>query len=341
MTLSNRSILRARQIPEVKLSASRLVFASSVFFLGISLLIWNEMKAVEVNKIITSVIEDIHKINDIGSVNKRYDGKLVYLYGFIEVEEPLTEPEYGLSVPAVILKRRVQMYQWVEKKEESTEFPVSSYVYISPNVKIGAFTLSNELKNKFRDFTLITSDERPERHDIKMHAGLYYHTLDVWDPKVGDIRLQFSYAGNTGDAVSIIATQTGRTLGGNHLLLLEKGKISPEEMITKEHNWNMWLIRLYRTCGWVCLYMASSFFKSLFYYIALKYKTIYIFLTMDRRISSCTSVSSVLMAFIICGVWLFYKPWIGVIMLLTFITPFVWCATFREVKDNSNTYKKI
>ncbi|XP_014271660.1 transmembrane protein 43 homolog isoform X3 [Halyomorpha halys] len=337
------------------------------------------MKAVEVNKIITSVIEDIHKINDIGSVNKRYDGKLVYLYGFIEVEEPLTEPEYGLSVPAVILKRRVQMYQWVEKKEESTlvssnsvpfeiyhyetewrdklvdsskfhsrnshdnpkEFPVSSYVYISPNVKIGAFTLSNELKNKFRDFTLITSDERPERHDIKMHAGLYYHTLDVWDPKVGDIRLQFSYAGNTGDAVSIIATQTGRTLGGNHLLLLEKGKISPEEMITKEHNWNMWLIRLYRTCGWVCLYMASSFFKSLFYYIALKYKTIYIFLTMDRRISSCTSVSSVLMAFIICGVWLFYKPWIGVIMLLTFITPFVWCATFREVKDNSNTYKKI
>lgn len=62
---------------------------------------------------------------------------------------------------------------------------------------------------------------------------------------------------------------------------------------------------------------------------------------MDRRISSCTSVSSVLMAFIICGVWLFYKPWIGVIMLLTFITPFVWCAMFREVKDNSNTYKKI
>ena len=55
-------------------------------------------------------------------------------------------------------------------------------------------------------------------------------------------------------------------MGGDGLLLLEKGKSSAEEMISNEHNWNMWLIRLYRTCGWICLYMASSFFKSIFYH---------------------------------------------------------------------------
>ena len=34
-----------------------------------------------------------------------------------------------------------------------------------------------------------------------MHAGLYFHAKDVWESDVGDIRVQFSYAGREGEQV--------------------------------------------------------------------------------------------------------------------------------------------
>lgn len=88
----------------------------------------------------------------------------------------------------------------------SRSFPVESGVSVSETVKLGAFSLSRELKDKFNTFILLTSDQRPDRRDIKMHSGLYYHSFDVWNPEVGDTRVQLSYAGASDDAVIPNAT---------------------------------------------------------------------------------------------------------------------------------------
>ncbi len=96
-------------------------------------------------------------------------------------------------------------------------------------MKIGDFLLGRDLREKFSDFTLFTSDERPSDPSIKMHAGLYFHADNVWEPQVGDVRIQFSYAGRDGDKVTIVGRQSGReirpyqTESGDELLLLHYG----------------------------------------------------------------------------------------------------------------------
>lgn len=79
---------------------------------------------------------------------------------------------------------------------------MKTHIYVSQNVRVGHITIGEHLKQKFSDYVEVTSDERPERKDIKLHLGIYYHCDDVWNPKVGDIRVQFYYSGLAGELVS-------------------------------------------------------------------------------------------------------------------------------------------
>ena len=84
------------------------------------------------------------------------------------------------------------------------EFPIKNRVQTANHVLIGNYELGEEAKSKIDNYIEITSDTRPEDPSIKLHSGLYYHCNDVFNPEIGDIRLQFLTAGIEGNFVRIL-----------------------------------------------------------------------------------------------------------------------------------------
>lgn len=60
-----------------------------------------------------------------------------------------------------------------------------------------------DVKRKVTDYYEIWSDSRPERSDIKLHSGFYYHGDSPLEHQIGDLRIHFSYAGREDDIVSV------------------------------------------------------------------------------------------------------------------------------------------
>lgn len=93
-------------------------------------------------------------------------------------------------------------FRWQIGHGNPTEFPISSRVQIANRVFIGRLELGRIAKQKFEDYIEITSDTRPDDPSIKLHAGMYYHCNNVFEPEIGDVRLQFYTAGVEGNFVS-------------------------------------------------------------------------------------------------------------------------------------------
>jgi len=92
-----------------------LLVPGSVLLIG-----WNEYRTVHRSKglaeaegIVTGVVEPFE-------ISQSQNDKLVHVIGTATTEEELSDAEFGISQTVLRLERKVEMYQWVERKEQKT-----------------------------------------------------------------------------------------------------------------------------------------------------------------------------------------------------------------------------
>jgi hypothetical protein len=116
-------------------SIKGILFGFVMFIVAFPVLFWNEGRAVQTAKSLEEgASEAVSVASD--SVETRNEGKLVYLTGDATTTDTLSDPEFGVTVSALRLERRAEMYQWKESKTSHSqktlgggETTVTSYKY--------------------------------------------------------------------------------------------------------------------------------------------------------------------------------------------------------------------
>lgn len=172
-----------------------VVVGGGLFIAAFPVLFLNEKYTVENLAALAKAREIVVHV-EADEIKPENDGKLVHFNGTEETDETLKDEVFGVSINAVHLKRNVEMYQWVEEKEEGEDDEKPTYNYTkewrdkhidsngfhdsshfnpsmlfvnfedsATNVHVGAFSLNEELIGDIEGFKTLNPslDGVPEK----------------------------------------------------------------------------------------------------------------------------------------------------------------------------------
>ncbi|KAK1161518.1 transmembrane protein 43-like [Acipenser oxyrinchus oxyrinchus] len=220
-------------------TAGGMVVGIGLFALSFYILFTNEGRALKTATSLDEGLSQVVPLHDIITVDPENEGRLVHLSGALRTSQPLYDPNYGISIHAVKLKRQVEMYQWVEY-EDSREYEengevktetkytyntewksevinsrnfdkeighinpsamaVESVTVVAPYVSVGPLYLSAGLVEKVDTFKQLSLVRlSPLDAFVTVYEDSFYHTHNPRRPEVGDVRVSFYYAGLSGE----------------------------------------------------------------------------------------------------------------------------------------------
>lgn len=270
----------------VKKNKSGGILVGIIFILaGIFLLWFNEGRTVKTK---AAIMEAEDEYIDVSSetIDKNNEGKLIATNGKLEVSyDGATDTTFDIHVAKPKLKRTVEMYQWKETCEDNngnevcrysmvwddeiinsnafedathnnpSSMPYSSETFTADGSRIGDFILDGELLNQLNADKKINLQDSAKITNMGLtNDGTYYTNVQNGTPKVGDIRISFSYSDATN--VSVLAIQNNNEFGkykskeGYTIYELKEGTLNGKQILQKlsdENNMTKWIFRLMGT----------------------------------------------------------------------------------------------
>jgi len=98
-------------------SMKSVIFGLGLFVAAFPVLFWNEGNSVKTAKALDEGEGACVPVEQITKVDPEYEGQLVHMSGQATTKDVLSDEAFGVSLPAIALKRTTEMYQWIEDKK--------------------------------------------------------------------------------------------------------------------------------------------------------------------------------------------------------------------------------
>jgi hypothetical protein len=208
--------------------------------------------------------------------------------------------------------------------ENPGSMPFQSEELQSSRITLGAFTLSSSLAEMISGYRALPVNDMatlPEtaRNSFKLVSGVLYASENPTMPKIGDVRVSFMVVDPC--EVSVVSRQVRETFepyttsNGGTIELLEKGVMSAQLMFAAAQKRNILLTWLLRAAGFFLMFIGlGMIFKPL--------SVLADVLPIAGRIVGAGTgliaflVSLALSAGTIAVAWLFYRPALGITLLV-------------------------
>ncbi len=356
----------------VKKNKSGGILVGIIFILaGIFLLWFNEGRTVKTK---AAIMEAEDEYIDVSSetIDKNNEGKLIATNGKLEVSyDGATDTTFDIHVAKPKLKRTVEMYQWKETCEDNngnevcrysmvwddeiinsnafedathnnpSSMPYSSETFTADGSKIGGFSLDRELLNQLNADKKINLQDSAKITNMGLtNDGTYYTNVQNETPKVGDIRISFSYSDATN--VSVLAVQNNNGFSkftskeGYSIYELEEGTLTGKQILQKlsdENNMTKWIFRLMGTIFIIGGFAAIiSPLQRLANFIPF-FGTVFGWVT-----GFATFILGLALSLIVIALaWLRYRPLLSIGLLIGVLIVIILT---KKLKTKNNTNKK-